>query len=281
MQLLFLTTTDVQSDRRDELDRMIRSVAASLPAGSSVHHILLLQRATEEQRGALAASMPYPATVLALAHRVSLSAARNIMLDHARRSGLLSPDILVGFPDDDCWYPSTFLGRLVSEFERDAELGLLFTRVSLTPVEIWPRSSMRVATPTDVLRRSNSNSLFLRGAVVAAIGGFDETLGLGTPNGSGEDTDYGLRASFAAPRTVYVDQDLVGHHEGDLASKTKYFSGNLVVASRYATRHPKLFFEFARKIAVGAYLVLRRRLKMASYLNAIQGSVGAFGRSAG
>lgn len=281
MQLLFMTTTDMQSDRLADLVRMIRSVAVSVPQGSSVHHIVLLQRSSEEQRRQVAAEIPYPATVLAMPSRLSLSAARNVMLAHARGHALLQPEVLVGFPDDDCWYTPGFLPGLVAEFDRDRDLGLLITRVSLTPSEMWRREVMHQATLTDVLRRSTSNSIFLRGEVVKAIGDFDASLGLGTPNVSGEDTDFALRASFAARRTTYVDLDMVGHREPDLASISKYFGGNMLVASRYAMRSPRLFLEFARKFGVGCYLVFRRRLRLSEFVNAIQGSVGAFGRSTG
>jgi hypothetical protein len=280
MQLLFMTTTDMQSERRADLVRMIASVSASMPRESSVHHIVLLQRSIEEQRREIADAITYPATVLAVANRMSLSAARNVMLAHAREHALLQPQTLVGFPDDDCWYTPGFLSGLIAEFDRDRDLGLLITRVSLTPSRTWRREVMHQATTTDVLRRSTSNSIFLRGEIVEAIGEFDASLGLGTPNVSGEDTDYALRASFAARRTIYVDLDMVGHREPDLASISKYFGGNMVVASRYAMRSPRLFMEFARKFGVGCYLVLRRRLRVGEFINAIQGSVGAFGRSA-
>jgi|LNFM01.1.fsa_nt_gb hypothetical protein len=281
MHLLLMTTTDMRSDRKADFARMIASVADSVPRGSTVHHIMLLQRSTEQQRVATAAAIPYPATVLAIADRVSLSAARNVMLAHARESGLLQPNTLVGFPDDDCWYTPGFLSELVAEFERSTDLGLLITRVSLTPSPTWHREKMRPATSTDVLRRSTSNSIFLRGDAVIAIGDFDPSLGLGTPNVSGEDTDYALRAFFQSAQTVYVDLDMVGHREPDLESVTKYFGGNMLVASRYALRSPMLFLEYVRKFAVGGYLVMRRRLRMGDFITAIQGSVGAFGRSAG
>jgi hypothetical protein len=281
MHLLLMTTTDMRSDRKADFARMIASVADSVPHGCTVHHIMMLQRSTEQQRVATATAIPYPATVLAIPDRVSLSAARNVMLAHARESGLLQPDTLVGFPDDDCWYTPGFLSGLVAEFERSADLGLLITRVSLTPSPAWHREKMRSATSTDVLRRSTSNSIFLRGNAVIAIGDFDPSLGLGTPNVSGEDTDYALRAFFHSPKTIYVDLDMVGHREPDLESVTKYFGGNMLVASRYALRSPMLFLEYVRKFAVGGYLVMRRRLRMGDFITAIQGSVGAFGRSAG
>lgn len=128
MRLLLMTTTDMHSDRRRDLDRMIASVANGIPSGCPVHHLLLLQRATEEQRAELAGAMPYPATILATPDRISLSAARNLMLDYAREHSLLDAATLVGYPDDDCWYPESFLSRLVAEFERDDDRGHAFTK---------------------------------------------------------------------------------------------------------------------------------------------------------
>ena len=281
MQLVLLTTTDMQSDRAADFARMIKSVATSVPEGVGIEHVVLLQRSTEAQRLDAAKGIPYPATVLSRPDRMSLSAARNVMLAQVRASRVLDADTIVAFPDDDCWYTPGFLPSLVASFGGDADLGLLISRVSLTPSGRWQPTAQRQATATDVLRRSSSNSMFLRGDVVAAIGDFDATLGLGTPNISGEDTDYALRASFAARKTLYIDEALVGHREPDLESITKYFGGNLLVASRYALRSPTLFLEFARKFAVGGYLVLRKRLKPGDFVAAIHGSIGSFGRSAG
>ena len=143
----------------------------------------------------------------------------------------------------------------------------------------WQKGDERSATTSDVLRRSCSNAIFLRGSTAAAIGDFDPTLGLGTSNVSGEDTDYAIRASFAAERTTFVDRPIVGHHEADLAMITKYFRGDLIVASRYATRTTGYAYEFARKLAVGIYLVVSQRLKPAEYMAAVRDGMGVFGRT--
>jgi hypothetical protein len=281
MQIVLMTTTDMMSKRGDDFARMIGSIAASVPDGCRVHHVVLLQRCSDRERDEVFAAIPYSATVLARAERLSLSAARNAMLAVARERNLLHPDALVAFPDDDCWYPETLLRSLVDRFSHDPDLGLLICRVSLTPGSDWTESSMRTATATDVLRRSTSNCMFSRGDVVAQVGDFDPALGLGTPRMAGEDTDFSLRASFVSRKVVFVDQPLVGHREPDLESITKYFGGNMLVASRYALRSPELFFEFGRKLCVGIYLVLRQRLGFGAYLQAVQGSLGAFGRSSG
>ncbi|MGE0697540.1 MAG: glycosyltransferase family 2 protein [Hyphomicrobiaceae bacterium] len=281
MRLALLTTTDMKSDRAMDFARMIASVAENVPPGVELKHYVLLQRATEAQRSEVARAIPHPATVLSTDGRLSLSAARNQMLARARADGQLEADTIVGFPDDDCWYLPGFLASLVALFETRRDLGLLISRVSLSPVDDWPADGGERAGGRDVLRRSSSNGMFLRGDVVARIGDFDVTLGLGTPSNSGEDTDYALRGWLASPLTLFVDRPLVGHKEPDLASITKYFGGNMLVASRYAPRSPALFLEYVRKFGVGSYLVLRQRLAMADFLSAIQGSMAAFGRSTG
>ena len=281
MRLLLLTTSDRASDRGADLERLFRSIAANRESGLDIQHVILLQRCSEAQRRTAEMSMPYPATVLASEGRLSLSAARNVMLAAVRANGLLGRETVVGFPDDDCWYTPGFAARLVSHFHSDRGLGLLISRVSLSPQADWQGGATRVATAKDVLRRSSSNGIFVRGDVAAVIGDFDSNLGLGTPNTSGEDTDYALRASFQAQKCLFVDLPLIGHREADLASVTKYFSGNMVVASRYALRSPGLFLEYVRKFGVGSYLVIRNRLGIGDFINAIQGSMRTFGRSLG
>lgn len=279
MQFLLFTTSDAQSNRRSDLARLIASVGANLAscAGASVHHVLLMQRCSEAERQALAATIPYPSTVLASEQRLSLSAARNAMLAHANESGLIVGDAIVAFPDDDCWYTDGLIARLAETFRTDQLLGLLIARVSLSPKAGWQRSDERTATTADVLRLSCSNAIFVRGSVARELGEFDRTLGVGTPNGSGEDTDYAIRASFAAPRTIVVNRAIVGHHEADLSVISKYFGGTMVVISRYALRSPSFFYEFARKLAVGGCLVVIHRLKPAAYLTAVRNGIGAFG----
>lgn len=65
--------------------------------------------------------------------------------------------------------------------------------------------------------------MFLRASLAAQLGHFDETLGLGTPAGSGEDTDYAMRAWHMARRTLYYDAPLIGHRDKDMAGRTRYY----------------------------------------------------------
>lgn len=138
-------------------------------------------------------------------------------LSRARNTGLrhVSGD-LVGFPDDDCWYPEGLLSSVVQRFRSDAGLsGLAGRPVDPQGRSAFPRWDLR-AGPVDrfnVWRRCNSNALFLKRAAIEQVGAFDESLGVGagTPWGSAEDIDYPLRMLKHGLRLEYDPQLLVFH----------------------------------------------------------------------
>lgn len=271
MQLVLFTTTDLRAGREAEFLRMIDSVRIGASPGIHLKMFALLQRSDERDRARYQSIVPSDWVVLASSGRVSLSEARNRLLDAAQKRAVLDEDCVVGFPDDDCWYPPHFLSQLVASFCNDPQLDMLTCRVSLEPVE--PHSidlHFMIAKARQVVRRSSSNGMFLRGATAAALGDFDRTLGLGTPNRGGEDTEYALRGLLAARRAVFVDLPLVGHRESDLASVARYFKGSLTALSRHALKRPDICFEFLRKLAVGGYLVLRSRLSLQEYWASIR-----------
>lgn len=278
MRVLLFTTTDSASGRHNDFIHMVQSVAAALPPRCTLQHYILLQRSCLEERDQVAAALPYPSIVMWRADRVSLSSARNEMLASALTGDrIFDENTLVAFPDDDCWYPATLLNRVVGAFMSRRDVGLIVGRVSLAP-EMSPPDQFRKAGFIEVVRRSSSNCIFVRGDVAQQVGMFDESLGLGTPNRGGEDTDYAIRAYFEAAASLYVDQLLVGHRESDLESIGKYYRGGLLVLSRYAMQGPGCFREFARKIAVGVYLLLRTNLNPGEFWKALQISVSEFGR---
>jgi hypothetical protein len=265
MSLVLFTTTDLRSEREADFLRMIEAVRAGAGTDVPFRMFALLQRCNEDARTRWESRLPPGSVVLASPDRISLSEARDRMLDAAHKCAALVPDCVVAFPDDDCWYPPRFLRQLAAAFERDPQLDMLCCRVSLAPVvPIAMEQKFTAAKARQVVRRTSSNSIFVRGATAVAIGEFDRTLGLGTPNGSGEDTDYAMRALLTARKAP-----MVGHRESDVASVTKYYKGALLVLGRYALRRPEFLFEYVRKLAVGAYLVLRSRLSLREYLVAI------------
>jgi glycosyl transferase family 2 len=288
MQLVLFTTTDLRAGRQAEFIRMINSVRAGAGTHVRLKMFALLQRSNEGDRTRYQSILPPDSVVLASPERVSLSEARNRLFAAAQKHTVLDEDCVVAFPDDDCWYPPYFLHRLVASFRCDPRLDMLISRVSLDPVESDAmESSLATAKAWQVVRLSSSNGMFFRGATVAALGDFDCTLGLGTPNGGGEDTEYALRALLIARRAAFVDLPLVGHRESDLASVARYFKGALAALSRYALKRPDIWFEFQRKLAVGAYLVMKSRLPVREYwasignsLRELHGSVRRIGKVA-
>jgi GT2 family glycosyltransferase len=138
-----------------------------------------------------------------------LSRARNTGLEHVRAD-------LIAFPDDDCTYPDDLLERVARRFADDPTLDGLTGRA----VDARGRSAPSWATDAAQLTRDNvwnraiSFTIFLRAAVVEAVGRFDEQLGLGSgrPWSSGEETEYLVRALDTGARIEY-DPELVVLHD--------------------------------------------------------------------
>jgi len=139
---------------------------------------------------------------------LGLCRARNVGLR------LVSGDI-VAFPDDDCLYPPNLLHKVSSFFDQQAEYAGLLVRATTPDGRDLVRMSRRSgpATSRNVWLRAVSIGLFFRRTVIENVGGFDESLGVGsgTPWGAGEDLDYPLRA-LAAGFRLYFDASMVVWH---------------------------------------------------------------------
>jgi hypothetical protein len=279
MRIVLFTTSDLRSGRGADFARLLESLEQDR-AGAKIRMFVLLQHADEADRLRYQRRLPAGSVVLAHHGRLPLSAARNRLLRVAATQQAITDDCIVGFPDDDCWYPPGFVRELTRSFSQDSRLDMLACRVSLKPAAAHLVEPVPVpATALQVVRRSSSNSMFFRGRLAKTLGAFDPTLGLGTANGGGEDTDYALRGFLLARRAAFIDAPLVGHRESDPTSVARYFKGSAMVLGRYALRSPGLFFEFARKLAVGAYLALRFSLSPRDYLASAVGSLSELQRS--
>ena len=137
------------------------------------------------------------------------SVARNVGLDETRAS-------IVGFPDDDCWYPDDLLEQVAEFFARHREYqglsGRTIDETGHASAGRWDRQAGRM-TRFNVWKRTCACTVFLRSSVAASVGYFDETLGLGPGArwAAAEDLDYVLRSiqdGFAS----YYDPDLCIYH---------------------------------------------------------------------
>lgn len=257
-RLDFFTTTDEKSDRAQNLARLIISIDAHCPGEKTLH--LLVQNAT-------APPSDLPAWVRAhtVPERLSLSQARNLLLARVT----LTENDIVAFPDDDCWYPRSTLEHIHKAFEEDNDLDLLITRYSAHPTAAEAVPPIRPSLQT-LVSRASSNTIFLRGSLVAALGPFDERLGLGTFCSGGEDTDFALRASRTARSVVLIDALLIGHRDPNPALRGRYYPGSLAAIAKHTAASPTALPLLLRKIGVGAWLTVSRKLALVDYLRALR-----------
>jgi glycosyltransferase involved in cell wall biosynthesis len=138
-------------------------------------------------------------------------------LSRARNAGIqASSGEIVGFPDDDCWYPDNFLLQVKQRFDRDPACDFLCCTAQdergRAVAARWARDSHAIDR-SSVLRACASASLFMRKTSLDQIGGFDERLGLGaaTPFQSAEDSDLALRCLNSGAKGWFDKQLFVYH----------------------------------------------------------------------
>jgi glycosyltransferase involved in cell wall biosynthesis len=139
-------------------------------------------------------------------------------LSRARNAGLAQvlEGAVVGFPDDDCWYPPELLYEVAELLSAhpgwDGATGRSVDEAGRPSNARWARRAGRI-TRRNVWTHAVSYTIFLRGAVVEDVGLFDDTLGpgAGTPWLASEEMDYLLRALAAGHELHYEPRLLVRH----------------------------------------------------------------------
>ncbi len=126
---------------------------------------------------------------------------------HARNVGLFAATgDIVGFPDDDCLYQPDTMTRVMEHFERDGSLTLLGgSCVSPTGKLVngrWTPVSCAI-NEKNVWTTMQGFSMWIRMEAARAVGGFDPAIGPGTPWGSSEEPDFGLRLLRRGCRGFY------------------------------------------------------------------------------
>lgn len=276
---VLLTTTSGDEAAAVNLERMLKGLLRQVEGGANVVSIILVQQ-DEAQTEALRAKLNPPSFVemIAAGRRMSLSAARNVMLTYAAETNLIASDDVVAFPDDDSWYPEDLLGKVQYLFASDPFFDFFFCRYGET-TETCHLSRINQAPRTQcVITNASSNTIFVRGRVANLVGGFDEDLGVGAKHKSGEDLDYALRAFHQADQRAFLDAQIVGHRDKNPAIRAKYYRGSLLVLSRYALRSSSAAFALFRKLAVGALFVATLRLSAREFASLIWLAAEELGR---
>lgn len=201
---------------------------------------------------------------------IGLSRARNLGLTMAHGD-------VIAFPDDDCWYSPDLLQNVADKLAQKKYLGGITGRAGL---KINSQSQWRWDAEEGQVNRKNiwargiSISVFLRREVVSVVGEFDEQLGVGsgTTWGSGEETDYLIRA-IDRGFTIWYDPTLFVFHEDrlpeytddDMSRAILYGAGMGKVLRKQKYPIITVGYFITRPIITSAYAVLCGHLKRAEY----------------
>src|SRR4051812_15522441 len=92
--------------RTDELRRFLHSLSSQT---SGRVELIIVDQNEDDRVHQVLRSVPVDIPTSIIQSKPGLSRARNIGLRHANGS-------IIGFPDDDCWYPPDLLGRVLKAF---------------------------------------------------------------------------------------------------------------------------------------------------------------------
>ena len=140
--------------------------------------------------------------VVEMGERVPLSVARNAGL----KSGVRGE--IVAFPDDDCWYPPDLVDRLLLCFAEEPQVDgfclNVFDPVLDRSYGGRPLGIECAITDHNLFRLPISVGIFLRRETLDRAGcHFDESLGAGSPIGSGEETELLARVLAGGGKLRY------------------------------------------------------------------------------
>lgn len=141
---------------------------------------------------------------------LSLSRARNMALKRLGKAGI------VGFPDDDCWYPQGLLREITNLFRATATLDCVCTQV-IDPQrnKAYGNRPFGVVEPIrarNIFRLPISVGMFVRRSALESVERrFDESIGAGTKWGSGEETEFIARLLEKKRKVLYYGNLSVYH----------------------------------------------------------------------
>lgn len=193
--------------RYSELKRFLDSLVSQKVRG--VELIIVDQSSDEERERIKGLAQSYSSDVdVRYFHSIEkgLSKARNIGLVY------VSGDI-VGFPDDDCWYPQAFLTTVFRVFDEHPNAAYLCGQYTEPGVinKYFPQEMRSLSGFADS-RFGSSVSLFVNLKRLRNIRlKFDESLGAGAKYPAGEETDLMSSMILAGNMGIY-DPDVCAFH---------------------------------------------------------------------
>jgi len=259
IERFYLFTTCIKSDSSKELRRLVDSLRKYDNHDEiSLVHIILLQNVSSDDIEKIQKDISFPSfsKILNVSNIVSLSKARNIMLKYARENipEFILPGSVIGFPDDDCWFPDGLIEN-ISETMFNEELEFLFFKYGSSPEDFSDRGSLIAARYKSVVLNVCSITMFLKSELVNQLGGFNELLGVGARYNGGEDLNYGLKAFLVSKSSAWFDSKLIGHADKPSGNKGRYYLGSALSLKKFSLTSPAAFVIYIRKLIIGVLLV--------------------------
>jgi len=235
-------------DRFDQLERLFRSLVGQRHRDFEV---IVVDQNVDDRLHTLIERFVAQFTIRHIRSPKGLSRARNNGIAVAKGD-------YVCFPDDDCWYEPDTLVTAETLFINHPELAIVTGRTLDAEgiSSVSPTGEVELAlTRWNYLKCGNSNGIFVRGAALAEIGGFDENLGVGShsPFQSGEEADFLLRA-LAVGKRVRFFPNLIVHHD---RVTTDYGPRQVERARKYGRGFGALIRKQAFPLPYVAYRLLR------------------------
>ena len=197
--------------RTHELVRLIQSIGEQ----PYIDYELIIVDQNEDDRVAdIIASSKNRARISHLRCDPGVSKARNVGLDNVRGA-------IIGFPDDDCWYPQGLLTDVSSWFRANPAYDVLSVNSlddnGTRSCNRWFQDSCNL-NRLNVYRASAGYTYFVRLTPFTNAVRYDEQIGpgAGTTYLGGEDTDYVLALMEAGSRGRFEAKWFVGHPLKDI-----------------------------------------------------------------
>jgi hypothetical protein len=239
------------------LNKLISSIGDHQKFPTECRHVILLQNWNGDSIPEFIQSQNHIIDFLTTDKIISLSKARNRMLERCKEKAYIQNEDIVAFPDDDCWYPNSALSKICDAFAKDTLIQFLFCKYKSEDHDDTAINTKRRASIKELVRSASSNTIFLKGILALKIGGFDRHLGVGAPNNGGEDLDYSVKAYLNATQICFSPLNLIGHRNKDNSLRGKYFRGSTIVLRRYAFKRVGFFYEYIRKILIGCLISIK------------------------
>lgn len=252
--------------RPEAMQRLIASLAAQTDTAS--FELIVVDQSDDQQSAAVVnnASLPFPARTTTSARGACLG--RNV-------GTALAQGELLAFPDDNCQYTATAVADVVMLMAQRPNVGilsgLLVTAQGSPSMLRWPAERTQI-TRTNVQQTAIEATMFIRRDLFVAIGGFDESIGVGSPGPyqAGEATDLILRALAQGaagefdPSVRIVHEDFREAVEANFPLKMRGYGrglGHVYRTNRLPGR--EIAYYASRKVAAAAVRTVKGRRDLA------------------